>query len=65
MVRADDGMGTQHFNFQRASCGLDAGVNIYSKRVDSVYETCKETLFGFQVLAFSREVVCASCQHQA
>ena len=25
-----------------------AGVNIYSKRVDSVYETLKETLFGFQ-----------------
>ena len=24
------------------------GVNIYSKRVDSVYETLKETLFGFQ-----------------
>jgi hypothetical protein len=23
-------------------------VNIYSKRVDSVYETCKETLFGFK-----------------
>ena len=40
----------QQFNFQRASCGLDAGVNIYSKRVDSVYETCKEALFGFKGL---------------
>ncbi|GAX76043.1 hypothetical protein CEUSTIGMA_g3486.t1 [Chlamydomonas eustigma] len=45
MIRGNE---EYHFNFQHASCGLDAGVTIYSKRVDSVYETCRETLFGFK-----------------
>ncbi len=27
------------FNFQRASCGLDASVKIYGKRVDSAFDT--------------------------
>ncbi|KAG1673430.1 hypothetical protein FOA52_002195 [Chlamydomonas sp. UWO 241] len=48
IIKGEHAAGAQHFNFQRASCGLAAGVDIYSKRVDSVYETCKETLFGFQ-----------------
>ena len=34
----------QQFNFQRASCGLDAGVSIYAKRVDSVYDSVHQTL---------------------
>ena len=38
----------ENFSFQRASCGLDAGVGIYSKRVDSVYDTARDALFGFK-----------------
>lgn len=34
------------FNFQRASCGLDAGVKIYCRRVDSTYETAFQSMQG-------------------
>ena len=33
-------------NFQRASCTLDAGVKIYSYRVDSVHNSIYKTLGG-------------------
>lgn len=38
----------ENFSFQKASCGLDAGVGIYSKRVDSVYDTARDALYGFK-----------------
>lgn len=38
----------ENFSFQKASCGLDAGVSIYGKRVDSVFDTARDTLYGFK-----------------
>ena len=38
-------------NFQRASCTLDAGVKIYSYRVDSVHNSIYKTLGGQQLQA--------------
>ena len=52
----------QQFNFQRASCGLDAGVNIYSKRVDSVFETCMG--IGFNCKGIKADVGGGSGAHQ-
>lgn len=42
-----EAMGPQ-FNFQKASCGLDAGVKIYSKRVDSTFETMFTSMQGIK-----------------
>ena len=36
------------FNFQRASCGLDASVRIYAKRVDSAYDAVAATMYGIK-----------------
>lgn len=35
-----------YFTFHRASCVLDGGVRIYSKRVDSTYESMMITMQG-------------------
>jgi hypothetical protein len=36
------------FNFLRASCGLDASIRIYAKRVDSTFEVAQQSLFGIK-----------------
>jgi condensin complex subunit 2 len=38
--------GAKGFNFQKMSGGLDAGVTIYSKRVDTTYKEVFFTLHG-------------------
>jgi condensin complex subunit 2 len=43
LVKADDENET---NFQKASCTLDAGVQIYSYRVDAVHTDAFKTLQG-------------------
>lgn len=42
-------------NFQRASCTLDAGVKIYSYRVDSVHNSIYKTLGGLSRTAASSQ----------
>jgi condensin complex subunit 2 len=37
---------TEGFNFQKMSSGLDAGVQIYSKRVEQTWKAARDSLFG-------------------
>jgi hypothetical protein len=43
IIQHEDASG---FNFQKASCGLDASVKIYSTRVDATYKLAQNTLSG-------------------
>lgn len=46
IVLAGQTITTSAFNFQKISGGLDAGVTIYSKRVDHTYKEALQTLQG-------------------